>query len=98
MPLNGQVFYSFVVGEDIVSDRQDISSGLFSGEAGTLLSAFTSSVQSASSGPYYIDVYNVSPLSTTTIPEVQFAIAYGHKWGSGSLKLNEQYPTRAIYS
>jgi len=95
---NGQVYWNIDSTEDVVSDRQDITSGLFSGEAGTLSSVFSSSTQTASSGQYYIDVYNVLPTSTTTTPEVQFAIAYGHKYGSGSLILNEQYPTRAIYS
>lgn len=96
--LNGQTFWSFDPTEDIVSDRQEITAGLWSGGAGTLSALFTSSTQTASSGQYYIDVYNVATSSTTTTPEVQFSVAYGNKWGSGSLTLNQQYPARAIYS
>jgi hypothetical protein len=95
---NGQAFWRFDPTEDVVSDRQDISAGLWSSGAGTLLTAHTSSEQTASTGQYYIDIYNVATSSTTTTPEVQFSLAYGNKAGSGSLKLNEQYPTRAIYS
>jgi len=96
--VNGQTYWGFDPTEDVVSDRQDVSAGLWSGGAGTLITAFTSSTQVAASGEYYVDIYNVSPLSTTTTPEIQFSLAYGHKYGSGSSILNAQYPTRAIYS
>jgi hypothetical protein len=96
--INGQTFTRFDSLDDIVSDRQNISAGLWSGGAGTLSSLFTSSVQTSSTGQYYINAYNVATSSLTTTPEVQFAIAYGNKAGSGSLVLNEQYPTRAVYS
>lgn len=32
------------------------------------------------------------------MPVVQFAIAYGHKHGSGSLITNEDFPTKAVYT
>ena len=58
----------------------------------------TSSVQYASSGDYYIDVYHKDPASETTA-EVQFAVAYGHIDGSGSLTTSAgNNPTKAIYS
>lgn len=96
--INGQTYWPFDASEDVVADTQDISAGLWSGGAGTLLTCYTSSVQTASCGHYYIDVYNVATSSTTTTPEVQFSVAYGHKWNSGSLDLNAQYPARAVYS
>lgn len=96
--INGQIFSRFDPLDDIVADRQNISAGLWSGGAGTLLTSFTSSEQTSSTGQYYLDVYNVNTASTTQTPDVQFAVAYGHKAGSGSYILNEQYPTRAVYS
>lgn len=96
--LNGQTLFKFNQEDDVVVDRQTVSAGLWSSNAGTLSQLFTSSVQTASTGQYYIDVYNVATSSTTTTPEIQFSVAYGHKEGSGSLKLNEQFPTKAIYS
>ena len=47
---------------------------------------FTSSVQSASSGEYYLDVYRENP-DTNTDAEPQFAIAHGIQNGSGSTGL-----------
>lgn len=96
---NGQTYYAFDPTEDVVSDRQDISAGLWSGGSGNLTAIFTSSTQVTNTGQYYVDAYQVNPASPgTSTPEVQFSIAFGHKAGSGSLKLNEQYPSRAIYS
>ena len=58
---------------------------------------FTSSVQSGSSGNYYYDVYNKADTNATR--EVQFAVAYGHVDGSGSLTTSAgNNPTKAIYS
>lgn len=96
--INGQTFWDFDPTEDVVSDRQNVTAGVWSGGSGNLITIYTSSTQKAASGEYYNDVYNVPITSTTTIPEIQFSIAYGHKYGSGSSKLNEQYPSRAIYS
>ena len=50
---------------------------------------FTSSVQSASSGEYFLDIYRTSP-ATDTDAEPQFAIAHGHLHGSGSTTLEGQ--------
>ena len=62
---------------------------------------YTSSQQAAgTSGNYYINVYNSNP-STDATAEVQFNIAYGNKFGSGSLAYNTSYPnlspTRTVY-
>ena len=96
---NGQTYYPFNPTEDVVSDRQDISAGLWSGGSGNLIRIYSSSTQLANTGDYYVDAYQADPLvAGTSTPEIQFSIAYGHKAGSGSLKLNDQYPTRAIYA
>jgi hypothetical protein len=64
-----------------------VTTGLWSGDAGSLTTFFTSSVQNtASSSNYYINVYKDNPQSDSSA-EVQFAVAYGHTNGSGSQTL-----------
>ena len=65
-----------------------VTTGLWSGDSGSLTSFFTSSTQVAqNSGQYYYNVYDKNP-QTDSSAEVQFAIAYGHVNGSGSVTLN----------
>lgn len=101
--ISGQIYRTFdpivnpnIPSDDIVPDKQAISTGLWSNGVGTLLDLFLDPIQSASSGVYYLNVLN-NPTSSVS-SEVQFAIAYGHRLGSGSLILNQQYPTKAVYS
>ena len=64
-----------------------ITTGLWTGDTGSLTAAYTSSTQvAAASGDYYYNVYNANP-ATDTSAEVQFAVAYGHVDGSGSVSL-----------
>jgi len=64
-----------------------VTTGLWSGDTGSLTAAFTSSTQvAAASGDYYYNVYNANPASDTSA-EVQFGVAYGHVNGSGSVSL-----------
>ena len=73
-----------------------ISSPVWSGGTATLTAFFTSSVQSASSGDYYYDVYD--KVSTDSTREVQFAVSYGHFEGSGSKSTSAgNNPSKAIY-
>ena len=73
-----------------------VSSPLWSGGTATLTAFYTSSVQSGSSGNYYYDVYDKAVSDTTRA--VQFAVAYGHIEGSGSLSTSAgNNPTKAIY-
>jgi hypothetical protein len=79
-----------------------VTAGLWTGDAGSLTTFFTSSVQNtASSSNYYINVYKDNPQSDSTA-EVQFAIAYGHINGSGSQTLtvndNSTLASKATYS
>jgi hypothetical protein len=69
---------------DQVSGKvQVVTTGLWSGDTGSLTSFFTSSTQEvAASSNYYLNVYNSAAAS-----DVQFAVAYGHKFGSGSVSL-----------
>ncbi len=73
-----------------------ISSPVWSGGVTTLTSFYTGSAQSGSSGNYYYDVFD--KVGTDTTREVQFAVAYGHFDGSGSLSTSDgNNPSRAVY-
>jgi hypothetical protein len=79
-----------------------VTTGLWSGDAGSLTTFFTSSVQNtASSSNYYIYVYKDNPQSDSST-EVQFAVAYGHTNGSGSqtLTVNDDstLASKAVYT
>lgn len=92
--------------DDIFDDPiiQKVTRGLFTNNAPSLTTFFTSSAQSASSGQYYYDVYDKAGSDSTR--EVQFAVAYGHALGSGSIVINaasnfagaQDTPSRAIYA
>ncbi len=79
-----------------------VTTGLWSGDSGSLTGFFTSSTQALStSGQYYYNVYNLNPI-TDNSAEVQFAIAYGHASGSGATTLTNDdestLSTKATYS
>ena len=69
---------------DKVISTDAITGTVWSGNAPTLATMFTSSVQAASNtGQYYLHVYQTA--STDSTSAVQFDLAYGDKVGSGSL-------------
>jgi hypothetical protein len=78
-----------------------VTTGIWSGDAGSLTAAYTSSTQVAQSGDYYYDVYSTDP-RTDTAAEVQFGVAYGHLNGSGSVSLqnsdNALLASKATYA
>jgi hypothetical protein len=78
-----------------------VTTGLWSSDSGSLMSFFTASSQTDASGKYYYNVYQTDPIDTD-IEEVQFAVAYGHVDGSGSVTLdvdpNGLLPTKATYA
>ena len=86
--------------DDFVVSSDSISSTLWSNNKPTLNNFNTSSTQEAgSSGNYYLNVYQTSSILSEA--EIQFAIAYGNKNGSGSLVYNTNVdglsPTSTIY-
>jgi hypothetical protein len=92
--------FKTLTSEDFLISSDTISATLWTGGTPTLSTFFTSSTQEASSaGNYYINVYQTG--STLPNAEIQFAIAYGNKNGSGSVFYNSQItgstPTRTIY-
>lgn len=87
-------------GTDFIINSEAITATLWSGTVPILSTYFTSSTQEASSaGNYYLNVYQTA--SSLSISEVQFAIAYGNKYGSGSALFNSSVEgnsySRTIY-
>jgi hypothetical protein len=79
-----------------------VTTGLWTGDSGSLNGFFTSSTQvAATSGQYYYNVYNTNP-ATDSSSEVQYALAYGHVDGSGSMTLdlndNSLLASKATYA
>ena len=96
-PSNGRVFTQFEPDSDVVENQKTlVTTGLFSDNAGSISTAYTSSAQSSGSKAYYYDVYN----STASTAETQFAVAWGNRFGSGSSasgQINDA-PSKAVYS
>lgn len=104
--------YKFFTEDDIVAgDIQTISQPIWSENMNPYsrsyaegIGFFTSSAQMSQSGDYYMNVYHRNPQSSANAA-IQFAIAYGHKDGSGSYgdanttgqNVNDT-PSRAIYA
>ena len=82
----------------ITQQKETVTAGMWSNNAATLTTYFTSSAQTNSQRQYYVDVLNLAP--TATGSAVQFSIAYGHRLGSGSNSVGQlnDSPSRAIYS
>ena len=87
--------YKKLDSEDFLVSIDSVTSTVWSDEAPTLTTFFTSSTTSTND-PYYKNVYK-----TASTGSVQFAIAYGDKKGSGSANYNDLVPgaspTRTVY-
>lgn len=94
------VFKRFEEDDIVRANPTEVSTGLWTGDTGSLEQFYTSSVQTGSiAGGYFWDIYNIDPSSS--LAEKQFAIAYGHIAGSGSATLSEDdnalLETKATY-
>jgi hypothetical protein len=83
--------------DDFVISSDSITAAMWVGNVPTLTYFFTSSTQFAgSSGNYYLNIY-----SSSAEQDIQFAIAYGNEYGSGSVLYNDAVTgssyTRTIY-
>ena len=68
---------------DVVENqRTTISSGLWTGGAGTLTAAFTQSTNGNITGSF-LDIYNEDP-NLSSSAEIQYGVGYAHFDGSGS--------------
>ena len=72
--------------EDFLVSADAVSSTVWSGNSPELDEFYTSSAQFQTAGDYYLSIYQTA--STSPSAEVQFDVAYGHKYGSGSLLYN----------
>jgi hypothetical protein len=87
---------------DKVTNRTEIvTSGIWSGDMGSLVDFYTSSVQlNSTTGKYYLDVYN--DVISSDASEVQFSIAYGDVSGNGAPTLTQDdsstLSTKAVYN
>ena len=95
------IFTPLSVNEDITTIRGiEVTTGMWSGDTGSLTAVYTSSTQVANSGEFYYDLYNLDLLNDST--EVQFSVAYGHVSGGGSPSLitlnTSNLPTQVTYA
>ncbi len=83
--------YKRLDAEDFVVSADSVQATAWSTGTPTLTSFFTSSVQATgTSGNYYLSVYQVAATDSATA--VQFDIAYGNRYGSGSEYFNNSFP------
>ncbi len=81
--------------DDQVVSSETVVRGLWSGDSNTLDTFFTASTYTE----YYIDIYNGTPVSSTSA--IQFDIQFGNLYGSGSTPINPNVtgssPSRVVY-
>lgn len=92
--------YKRLESEDFVISSDSITATLWSGGVIALNNFYTSSVQEAgSSGEFYLNIFQTA--STDSTSDIQFAISYGNKNGSGSALYNSlvtsSSPTKTTY-
>ena len=84
--------------EDFLVSVDSVTATAWSTNSPTLTAFFTSSVTSTNDS-YYKNIYQTA--STASGSAVQFAIAYGNQYGSGSANFNDSVPgvspTRTVY-
>ena len=93
--------YKTITQDDRSFLSQETTTGLWSGDTGSLTTMYHSDTQIAkANSKYFIDVYKADPDATSSA-EVQFSIGYGHVSGAGSPTLNQQdtstLATKAVY-
>ena len=95
------VFKSFGADDVVTANPTEVTTGLWSGNTGSLSMFYTSLPQAtgSTSGQYYWNVYNINPSSSDAA--IQFAVAYGHRLGGGNTTLtvnqNSTLSTEATY-
>lgn len=85
--------------DDIVIDTQKLTTSTWSNNTNNLKTVFTSSTQAdfstpSSSGQFFINVFNFPTSSDSA--SVQYAIAYGHRAGSGSQNFTDDTGSKGI--
>ena len=100
--INTGIYKRFGEFDQVTGKVEIVTTGMWSGDSGQLNEFYTSSTQNLeSSSNYYLNVYNYA-FPATSSAEVQFAVAYGHKFGSGSVSLdinnNSTLASKATYA
>lgn len=95
------IYNQFTENDIVRANPTQVTTGIWTGDVGTLTTMFTSSAQTASlSGQYYWNVYDTNPASNASA-SVQYAVAYGHRLGGGCVSLAVStaatLATKAIY-
>ena len=92
---------------DVVNDTQKVVTSTWTNNVNELTTVYTSSTQAdlssaTSKGAFYIEAYNEATSSASSA--VQFAVAYGHKDGGGTLDFTNDTnalgnsPSKVIYN
>jgi len=85
--------------DQVTGKVEIVTTGMWSGDTGSLSEFYTSSAQNSVN--YYTNVYSTNP-ATDEGATVQYALAYGHKYGSGSISLENSdistLATKATYA
>jgi hypothetical protein len=76
--------------EDFLVSADSVSSTVWSGNSPELNNYYYSTTQFQTAGDYYLSIYQTA--SNDPSAEVQFDVAYGHRFGSGSLYYNNSVP------
>lgn len=95
------IYKPFNLSTDTKTKSSIVTSGIWTGDTGSLTTFFTSSLQAADvSGKYYLNVYNKATSSADS--EVQFSLAYGDVDGYGAPTIAQDdfstLPTKAVYN
>lgn len=95
---NGRTFTKFDMSDKVSNQVQVVTGGIWSTGVASLITHFSSSIQTTTQKRYYVDVLNAAPGLTGSI--TNYAISYGNANGSGSSaqgQLNDS-AAKAIYS
>ena len=97
------VYTPFDFDNDVLTDvQEEVTRGLFSGNTGSFVNMFTSSLLTATQKTYYQELHSNGDPALTNDAVSELSIAYGHVGGSGSRdltgNLNNDTPSRGIYS
>jgi len=100
--ISNGIYKRFGEFDQVTGKVEVVTTGLWSGDTGSLTTFYTSSTQAvAVSSNYYLNVYSTDP-ATDEGAAIQYAIAYGHKFGSGSVSLQNSdtstLATKATYA
>ncbi len=92
------IYKRFSEFDQITGKVEVVTTGLWTGDTGSLAEHHTGSQAQSSSGDYF---YNIFQTASVGDQELQYAVAYGHISGSGSVALstndNAKFPTKATY-